>query len=66
MPRPHVLFFMCDQMQYQRQGTVDPVASTPNLDRLAGEGVAFTQHYCANSQCVPSRASLQTGRYPHE
>ncbi|HEV7216225.1 MAG TPA: sulfatase-like hydrolase/transferase [Chloroflexota bacterium] len=66
MPQPHVLFFMCDQLQYQRQGTVDPVAYTPNLDRLAAEGVAFTQHYCANSQCVPSRASLQTGRYPHE
>lgn len=66
MPQPHVLFFICDQMQYQRQGTVDPVAHTPHLDRLAAEGTFFTHHYCANAQCVPSRASLQTGLYPHE
>lgn len=66
MPRPHVLLFLCDQMQYQRQGTVDPLASTPHLDHLAAEGVFFTHQYCANAQCVPSRASLQTGLYPHE
>ena len=66
MPRPHVFVFVCDEMQYQRQGAVDPVAYTPNLDRLTGEGVAFTHHYCSYAQCAPSRASLQTGRYPHE
>ena len=66
MPRPHVLFFICDQMQYQRQGTIDPVAYTPNLDRLAREGVYFSHAHCSNGQCVPSRASLQTGLYPHE
>lgn len=66
MPQPHVLLFLCDQMQYQRQGTVDPLASTPHLDRLTDEGVFFTHQYCANAQCVPSRASLQTGLYPHE
>ncbi len=66
MARPHVLLLICDQMQYQRQGTIDPVARTPHLDRLAGEGVFFTHHHCANAQCVPSRASLQTGLYPHE
>lgn len=66
MAHPHVLFFICDQMQYQRQGTIDPVAFTPHLDRLATEGVFFTNHHCSNAQCVPSRASLQTGLYPHE
>ena len=57
---------MCDQMQYQRQGTVDPVAYTPSLDRLAREGVFFSHFYASNGQCVPSRASIQTGLYPHE
>ncbi|HTK11244.1 MAG TPA: sulfatase-like hydrolase/transferase [Ktedonobacteraceae bacterium] len=66
MAHPHVLFFLCDQMQYQRQGRIDPHASTPNLDRLSEEGTSFSHFYAANGQCVPSRASLQTGLYPHE
>ncbi|MBA2277647.1 MAG: sulfatase-like hydrolase/transferase [Chloroflexia bacterium] len=63
---PHILLFLCDQMQYGRQGRVDSTASTPNLDRLADEGVFFTHMHAANGQCVPSRASMQTGLYPHE
>ena len=66
MRRPHVLFVMCDQMQYQRQGRIDPVAYTPHLDRLAGEGLFFTHFHASNGQCVPSRVSMQTGLYPHE
>jgi arylsulfatase A len=38
---------------------------TPNLDRLATEGVRFTQHYSASPMCAPARAALLTGRYPH-
>jgi len=64
--RPNVVLFICDQMQYQRQGTVDPFSFTPHLDRFAAEGVFFSQHHSSNAQCVPSRASLQTGLYPHE
>ena len=44
----------------------DPAAHTPFLDSLAGEGVRFTHMISAHGQCVPSRASLVTGRYPHE
>ena len=44
----------------------DPVAHTPFLDSLAAEGVRFTHMISAHGQCVPSRASLVTGRYPHE
>lgn len=66
MKQPHVLFFMCDQMQYQRQGKIDSVAYTPNLDRLAEDGTFFTHFHSANGQCVPSRVSMQTGLYPHE
>lgn len=44
----------------------DPAAHTPFLDSLAREGVRFTHMISAHGQCVPSRASLITGRYPHE
>lgn len=39
---------------------------TPNLHRLAQEGVLFRQNFCVNPTCSPSRASLLTGMYPHE
>ena len=39
---------------------------TPNLDRLAGLGVNFTNAYVQNTVCVPSRACIQTGRYTHQ
>ena len=65
--RPNVLLLLCDQMQAARMGCAgDPVAHTPFLDSLAREGVRFTHMISAHGQCVPSRASLVTGRYPHE
>ena len=64
--RPHVLILLCDQMQACRLGSVDEVAHTPFLDGLAAEGVRFTHMISAHGQCVPSRASLMTGMYPHE
>jgi arylsulfatase len=64
--RPHVVLFICDQMQYQRQGLVDPQSYTPHLDQFSRENVFFTHFHPSNGQCVPSRASMQTGLYPHE
>lgn len=43
----------------------DPVAITPNLDKLAGESVRFSDAYCTNPVCAPSRASILTGLYTH-
>ena len=43
-----------------------PLVQTPNLDRIAADGVRFDNAYCASSLCCPSRASLATGRYPYQ
>jgi arylsulfatase len=64
--RPHVVLLICDQMQQQRVGKGATDSWTPNLDQLAAEGLSFSRSYCSNAQCTPSRASLQTGLYPHE
>jgi uncharacterized sulfatase len=44
---------------------ISQLAPTPNIDRLANEGVLFTQNYCANSICGPSRATVLTGKHSH-
>ena len=43
-----------------------PIVRTPNLDRIARDGVRFVNAYCASPLCCPSRASFATGRYPHQ
>ncbi|HEY2587344.1 MAG TPA: sulfatase-like hydrolase/transferase [Tepidisphaeraceae bacterium] len=63
--RPNILIFMTDQ---QRGDSVAPYrrAHTPNVDRLAREGVTFAQAYCPSPHCCPSRATFFTGLYPSE
>ena len=43
----------------------DKTAITPNLDHLASESIRFTDAYCTNPVCAPSRASIMTGLYSH-
>jgi arylsulfatase A-like enzyme len=64
--RPNLLFVFPDQMRGQALGFLgeDPVI-TPNLDRFAGEGVAFTQAVSNYPVCSPYRAMMLTGLYPH-
>jgi arylsulfatase A len=63
--RPNLLFILCDDLGindlhcYGRQDH-----HTPNLDRLAAEGMRFTSAYCAQPICSPSRAALLTGKAP--
>jgi choline-sulfatase len=65
-PRRNVLLLMSDQHKRSCMGVAgDLVASTPNLDRLAGQSVRFTNAYCSNPVCGPSRASLMTGLFTH-
>jgi len=63
---PNVLILMADQHRRSCMGVAgDSVAITPNLDKLANESVRFTNAYCTNPVCAPSRASILTGLYTH-
>jgi arylsulfatase A-like enzyme len=63
-PRPNILFIMTDdQAHHEMSCAGNPLISTPNMDRLAREGVRFANSFCTNSLCAPSRASVLTGCY---
>ena len=65
--RPNLLLVMSDQHHPRMTGYAGhPTVSTPSLDALAARGTVFTDAYCTSPICVPSRASLATGRYVHE
>lgn len=62
---PNILWYCTDQQRFDTIGALgNPHVHTPNLDRLVGEGVAFTHAYCQSPICTPSRASFLTGKYP--
>ncbi len=61
---PNIVMIFCDDLGYGDLGCYGSGLRTPNLDRMAAEGVRFTQFYSANPVCSPSRAALMTGRYP--
>lgn len=62
---PNILLIMADDMGFSDLGCYGSEISTPNIDRLAYEGIRFTQFYNA-ARCCPTRASLLTGLYPHQ
>lgn len=65
--RPNILFIIADDWSYPHAGAYgDRVVKTPNFDRVAREGVLFTNAFCAAPSCTPSRASLLTGRAVHQ
>ncbi|CAM3400010.1 sulfatase-like hydrolase/transferase [Occultella aeris] len=64
MQRPNILLISTDQQRFDMVGAYGNTAvSTPNLDRLAEQGVLFENCYVQNPVCAPSRASLMTGRH---
>lgn len=62
---PNILLILADDLGYGDLGCYQSASKvpTPNLDRLAAEGIRFTNAYCPVSVCTPSRYSLMTGRY---
>jgi uncharacterized sulfatase len=62
---PNVIVILTDDLGYGDLGSYGSVTiRTPNLDRMADEGVRLTNAYSSSSNCTPSRAGLLTGRYP--
>lgn len=65
-PRPNVLLITSDHMRHDALGCYgNPFVRTPNYDRLAARGVRFVNGYTPNPVCVPARACITTGNYPH-
>lgn len=65
--RPNVLFYFTDQQRWDTCGCYgQPRDITPNLDRMAGEGVRFEYAFTCQPVCGPARAALQTGKYATE
>ena len=67
-PKPNFLFILADDLGWSQLGCYGPARGgfyeTPNIDRLASEGMKFTDAYAAAPVCSPTRASIMTGRYP--
>ena len=65
MRRPNILLLYTDQQRWDAIGVNgNAEILTPNLDRLAAEGVNFDHHFVQNPVCMPSRVSMLTGQYP--
>jgi len=64
-PRPNLVVLLADDMGYSDLGCYGGEIATPNLDRLAANGLRFTQFY-NGARCCPTRAALLTGLHPHQ
>lgn len=67
--RPNIVWIFSDDHSYQTIGAyggrLQPLNPSPNIDRLAREGMRFDRCYVANSICAPARATLLTGKHSH-
>ena len=63
--KPNVIYILADDLGYGDVGyNGQELIETPELDKLAHNGMRFTNHYCGNAVCAPSRASLLMGQHP--
>ena len=62
--KPNILFIISDDLNTRIGPYLEIDKHTPNLDRLAAEGVRFSRTYCQYPVCGPSRASFTSGLYP--
>ena len=69
VPKPNIIFIMSDDHAAHAitayGGLYDSLAPTPNIDRLADEGMIMRNVFCTNAICGPSRAAILTGKYSH-
>src|SRR2546427_2324331 len=64
--RPNIVFILMDDLRWDELGCMGhPFAKTPNIDRIAREGVTFRNAFVTTPLCSPSRASFLTGQYAH-
>lgn len=62
--RPNIVFILADDLGYAELGCYgQKKIKTPNIDRLAAQGMRFTQHYSGSPVCAPSRCALMTGKH---
>ena len=65
MTHPNILFIMTDQQRWDAMSCAGDWVNTPNLDRIAAEGVRFSYCITTTPICIPARVTLATGHYPH-
>ena len=65
--KPNIVFLMSDDQSTYTMGCYgNPDVQTPNLDRLAADGMAFDNHYNTTAICMASRANVMTGMYEYK
>jgi arylsulfatase A-like enzyme len=62
--KPNIIFILTDDMGYGDIGCYNGIYKTPNIDKMAAEGISFTNYYSASPVCSPSRVGLMTGMAP--
>ena len=64
--RPNIVFIMSDDHAYQAISAYNTeLIQTPNIDRIAEQGIQFNRSFVTNSICAPSRAVILTGKFSH-
>lgn len=64
--KPNIVVFLGEGLRYDELSCMGhPIVQTPNMDRIAREGISFRNAFVTNALCLPSRASLLTGMYSH-
>lgn len=64
LDRPNIIYILADDLGYAELGSYgQKIIQTPNIDRIASEGIRFTNHYAGQAVCAPSRCALMTGKH---